>query len=103
MKHFTPFIAIVASLTLSSITVNASDEPEDMAILPAGEGREEVFYNCASCHSMKIVVQQGLSEAMWAKTLKWMVEEQEMAPLTDEDHAKILAYLVKHFGPDRKR
>ena len=66
--------------------------------LPAGLGREEVFYACQACHSLAIVKQQGLDRETWDEALVWMVEEQEMEPLDPEDRKLVLDYLDTHFG-----
>ena len=68
--------------------------------LPAGAGREEVFYYCQACHSLAIVKQQGLDRASWDETLVWMVEEQEMEPLEAEELDLVLDYLARHYGRD---
>lgn len=83
------------------------EEPEDeqeQALfrgMPRGEGRLEVFGFCGSCHSIDLVLQQGLPRATWDEVLVEMVNEQEMAPLPAEIRQKVLDYLEKHYGPDR--
>ncbi|MBT6032195.1 MAG: hypothetical protein HOH19_06440 [Kordiimonadaceae bacterium] len=78
-----------------SVIGQEEDEPE-MALLPQGEGREEVFYLCSACHSIKTVVQQRLSRDMWDKTLDYMVSDQGMPELETEERAQILNYLSTH-------
>lgn len=74
-------------------------EQEDWQGLPPGVGREEVFYTCKTCHSLKMVTQQGLSRESWAETLEWMVEEQGMNPIEDPAvEERILQYLATHYG-----
>ena len=75
-------------------------DEEDWQGLPAGLGREEVFYTCQACHSLAIVTQQGLDRDSWDETLVWMVEEQEMDPLDLEDRKLVLDYLATHYGAD---
>lgn len=69
---------------------------------PEGPGREEAGYLCGACHSLRIVIQQGLSRGDWDETLDWMVEEQDMAPLETEEREIILTYLATHFGVDHR-
>ena len=79
-------------------------EAEEQALfggMPDDEGRLEVFGFCASCHSIDLVLQQGLTRAVWEEVLAEMVSEQEMAPLRDDDRRKVLDYLEKYYGPDR--
>ncbi len=67
--------------------------------LPPGTGREEVFVNCSSCHSLKLVQQQGLSPHRWEEILDWMVEEQGMTPLEPPERERVINYLSTHYGP----
>jgi len=66
--------------------------------LPAGPGRELVFGICQACHSLAIVKQQGLDRESWDETLAWMVEEQGMPPLDQENLTLVLDYLATHYG-----
>ena len=67
--------------------------------LPAGPGREQVYYACKTCHSLMLVTQQGMSRDRWDDTLVWMVEEQGMSEIEDDaTRALILDYLATHFG-----
>jgi cytochrome c len=70
--------------------------------LPPGEGREEVFALCGACHSLKLVIQQGLSRDRWEEAFEWMIEEQEMAPPEPEERKLMLDYLARFFGHDRR-
>ncbi len=70
--------------------------------MPQDEGRREVFGFCASCHSIDLVLQQGLSRAVWEEVLADMVNEHQMVPLQPEIRGKVLQYLEKHYGPDRR-
>lgn len=55
---------------------------------------------CGACHSMKLVVQQGLDRKGWAETLVWMYDEQEMPRLEPEEEKLVLDYLAKYVGPE---
>ena len=70
--------------------------------MPNAEGRLQVFGFCGSCHSIDLVLQQGLSRAVWEEVLVEMVEDQEMAPLQPDIRARVLDYLEQYYGPDRK-
>lgn len=74
-------------------------EEENWEGLPPGPGREEVFYTCNACHSLKIVTQQGMSRARWDDLLDWMVEEQGMSEFDSVDaRTLVLDYLEQNFG-----
>lgn len=72
-----------------------TDELTEMG-LPPDTGRDEVEAYCDPCHSLKLVVQQGLSRTDWEETIEWMVEEQEMEPIDPEDYKLVLDYLAKY-------
>ena len=77
-----------------------ADEPYGLppVVLPEDKGKEEVEAYCAPCHSLRLVVQQGLSRERWDELLVWMVEEQEMEPIEEKDRKLVLDYLAKHVG-----
>lgn len=74
-----------------------------LAAMPDRPGKEEVFYTCHACHSIRLVTQQRLSRERWDHLLDWMVEEQGMAELEAEDRLLILDYLATTYGPDVPR
>ncbi len=84
-------------------TTSGNGEAEEYGGLPAGLGREEVFYACQACHSLAIVKQQGLDRDSWDETLVWMVEEQEMDPLDPEERKVILDYLGTYLSDKTPR
>ncbi len=77
---------------------SAAIADEDFGGLPEGEGRETVFYACQGCHSLMTVTNQRFSRRVWDEILDWMVEDQGMAELPDEDHEIVLDYLATHLG-----
>jgi hypothetical protein len=87
--------------TPESARQNAGDET-DWQGLPPGNGREQTFFTCSACHSLKTVTQQGLSAARWDEALVWMREEQEMPALEPRDRELIIEYLAEFYGEDRK-
>lgn len=87
-------------IATTGIVIAQEDEEPEMALLPHGEGREDVFYLCSACHSIKTVVQQKLSREMWDETLDYMVSEQGMPELDEEERMNILNYLATHVSPE---
>lgn len=69
---------------------------------PQGVGRNETGFTCNSCHSLAIVKQQGLSRGDWDDLLVWMVEEQGMPELSPQARDRVLDFLARNFGRDRK-
>lgn len=92
----------IASAQAPPAGAQAQEEEQDWQGLPPGKGREEVFYACAPCHSLKLVTQQGLSRARWEETLNWMIAKQAMPEIAAEDRKVIVDYLAEFYGEDRK-
>lgn len=88
----------VGLLDLVPADSQARAEADELAQLglPPDTGRDEVEAYCGACHSLKLVVQQGLSRTDWEEVLVWMVEEHEMAPLEPVEHELVIDYLAKH-------
>lgn len=95
--------AIGLMLAVASQTVVAADDEALLESLPEGPGKEETFYLCHTCHSFLLVSQQRLSRAHWDETLDWMVEEQGMSEILNEERELILDYLETHYGEDVPR
>jgi cytochrome c len=74
---------------------------DDWGGLPEAPGREATFTLCSACHSIRLVVQQGLSRADWDELFDWMIEEQEMEDQSPVTRATIVSYLATHYGIDR--
>ncbi len=82
------------TLILAYLSNHFGIDVEDFAGLAAGPGREEVFYACSTCHSLRLVTQQRLARDIWDETLAWMVEEQGMPELEADEREIILDYLA---------
>ncbi len=74
---------------------------EDFGQLVNAPGAEETFYACTACHSEMIVAQQGKTREDWDEMLVWMVEEQGMSEIPEEERSIILDYLAEHYNTDR--
>ena len=86
------------TLILNYLATHFATEERDWQGLPPGDGRETVFQLCSACHSLAIVKQQGLTRESWRETLEWMVEEQGMPELEDDQMSQVLDYLAAHYG-----
>ena len=106
-RIFAPAICVLAVglLDLLPADSQARAEPDELAQLglPPDAGRDEVEAYCGACHSLKLVVQQGLSRADWEEVLVWMIEEQEMEPLEPVEHELVIDYLAKHVSVEVMR
>jgi len=75
------------------------EEPKNY---PEGAGRDETFYACTSCHTFKLVAQQGITREQWNESLNWMTERHKMPEITGADREVILGYLSTHYAPKEK-
>ena len=96
-------LAAMALLARPALMAAKDSEEDDFYGLPDGKGRTEVAGYCAACHSLALVVQQGLTREHWDELLVWMVEEQDMEPLPKKDREIVLDYLGKYVGPDSQK
>ena len=67
------------------------------ADLPEGIGKELVLSGCVACHALNSITEQSKDEAGWRSSVKDMVRLG--AKLRPEEQSRVIAYLVKHFGP----
>jgi mono/diheme cytochrome c family protein len=72
---------------------------EDSIKLKPGEGAEVVEQNCATCHSLDYIEMNSvfLDQKGWQAEVTKMVKAFD-APVTEQDQAKIIAYLVAIYG-----
>lgn len=72
---------------------------EDSIKLKPGEGAEVVEQNCATCHSLDYIEMNSvfLDQKGWQGEVTKMVKAFG-APVTEQDQAKIIAYLVAIYG-----
>ena len=92
-----------AALVLGWAAGAASDGSDKYFGLPEEAGRKEVMTFCGTCHSLKLVAQEGLTRAQWAEVLVSMYEDHAMEPLGDEDAKLVLDYLGRHVGPENRK
>jgi len=99
-------LAVVFCLWLVGQSVPGSAAEADELVvlgLPPDTGRDKVEIYCGACHSLKLVVQQGLSRRDWDELLVYMIEEHEMEPLETDDRKLVLDYLAKHVSIEVRR
>ena len=68
--------------------------------LPPGEGQDLVSSTCQTCHSAMLITQQHKDSTGWEKSVTQM--EKWGARLVPSDHAIVVGYLLKSFGPAKK-
>ncbi len=93
-------------IAFTSDEAEEGDKPAEAASADFGQlfvadGVEETYYTCTACHSEMIVAQQGKTRDHWKKLMVWMVEEQGMNELPEDELNVILDYLAAHYNTDR--
>ncbi len=64
----------------------------------ASENESIIENKCISCHSLKIIEQQRLSESRWKEIILLMYKEHGMTRLTQSEYEKTMEYLSKYYG-----
>jgi len=86
--------AILFSLVTFALTQSSPNEQ-----LPAGAAKEKAETACLTCHEARIIVQQRLSSAAWAKEVDKMTKWGSEVDLKNRD--ALIEYLSANFGPDQ--
>ncbi len=95
-----PVAVFVAAIVIAGAAAAQDFQPgfPDIAQLPEGAGREQVFYTCTACHGLDIIKAQRLSREGWEGTVSYMTDVHGMLEPTPEDRAAIIDYLSTTFG-----
>jgi hypothetical protein len=104
---------LVGATVLVGVTVMGQEQggksvkeitlPQVESKLPEGPGREAAEQGCVLCHSTRyITMQPGFSREAWTASVDKM-RKTFGAPITNEQAATIVDYLVAVRGPGGKR
>jgi hypothetical protein len=96
---------VLAVLVLAGVGVStpwtssqtASSKPS--VDLPAGAMQAKATAACNECHEARIILQQRLSKATWAKEVDKMTRWGALVDANDRD--ALIDYLSANFGPDQ--
>ena len=69
------------------------------APLPEGPMAAKASTACTECHEARIILQQRLSKAVWAKEVDKMMKWGAVVDAADRD--QLIDYLSTNFGPDQ--
>jgi mono/diheme cytochrome c family protein len=96
-----PAIALLALAAASPFWIQAqkSAGASATADLPAGAMQAKATTACLECHEARIILQQRLSKAAWAKEVDKMTKWG--AVVDPADHDALIAYLSTNFSPDK--
>jgi hypothetical protein len=67
--------------------------------LPSGSMQAKATTSCLECHEARIILQQRLSKAAWAKEVDKMIKWGAVVDLNDHD--ALIDYLSANFSPDQ--
>ena len=73
--------------------------PKATEDLPAGAMQAKATTACLECHEARIILQQRLSQAAWAKEVDKMTKWGALVDPIDRD--PLIGYLNTNFGPDQ--
>ena len=68
------------------------------ATLPPGPMMEKATTACTECHEARIILQQRLGKAAWAKEVDKMIKWGAVVEASDRD--ALIDYLSSNFSPD---
>jgi hypothetical protein len=66
--------------------------------LPSGAMQAKATTSCLECHEARIILQQRLSKATWAKEVDKMIKWGAVVDAADRD--ALIDYLSSNFSPD---
>jgi hypothetical protein len=93
-------ISAIALLTLATGLLAQKAVPANVtADLPAGPMQAKATTACLECHEARIILQQRLSKAAWAKEVDKMVKWGAVVDPADRD--ALIDYLSTNFSPDQ--
>jgi len=89
----------LASSSPFSVLAQKPASPSTTANLPAGAMQAKATTACTECHEARIIVQQRLSKAAWAKEVEKMTKWGALVDLADRD--ALIDYLSVNFSADQ--
>jgi hypothetical protein len=100
---FSAIAILLAAGFVFAIIANAADQKESPATLtaelPAGPMQAKATTACTECHEARIILQQRLSKAAWAKEVDKMTKWGAVVDAADRD--ALIDYLSSNFSPDK--
>ena len=90
-------LGVCLALICGAIAALAQSSPNEQ--LPAGPAKEKAEAACLTCHEARIMVQQRLSKAAWAKEMDKMTKWG--AEVDPKDRDALIDYFSANFSPDQ--
>ena len=93
-------ILMLALLTFAIALMAQKSGPANVtADLPPGSMQAKATTACTECHEARIILQQRLSKAAWAKEVDKMTKWGAVVDPADRD--ALIEYLSTNFSPDK--
>ncbi|HWZ84015.1 MAG TPA: hypothetical protein VNW47_15400 [Terriglobales bacterium] len=96
MSRLSAYLVTVALVCAAVVSAAAAPQNEQ---LPAGPMQEKAAAACLSCHEARIIVQQRLSKAAWAREMDKMTKWG--APVDPADRDALIDYFSANFSPEQ--
>src|SRR6202161_1076793 len=95
-----PTILALVLLTFATVLAAQKSVPANVtADLPPGPMQAKATTACTECHEARIILQQRLSKAAWAKEVDKMTKWGAVVDPPGRD--ALIDYLTSNFSPDR--
>ena len=93
--------AMLVAVVIFSFAALAQQPPvvKPAEALPSGSMQTKATTSCLECHEARIILQQRLSKATWAKEVDKMIKWGAVVDTADRD--ALIDYLSSNFSPDR--
>jgi len=95
-------IFVLAVILAAASPVALSQKPVSVKVtedLPPGPMQAKATTACLECHEARIILQQRLGKAAWAKEVDKMMKWGAVVDAADRD--ALIDYLSANFGPDQ--
>jgi hypothetical protein len=89
------FHVTLLTVTILGCKLLLAQSPE----LPPGPMQQKMTTACTECHESRIILQQRLSKAAWAKEVDKMIKWGAVVDAGDRD--AFIDYLSTNFSPDK--
>ena len=88
-------IALTALMAVPGVRPQSASSSD----LPEGPLQAKAITACTECHEARIILQQRLSKAAWAKEVDKMMKWGAL--VEPQDHDPLIDYLSTNFGVDK--
>jgi len=99
LRSLLAVLAVAAIAALAPRTWSEASSTIPTPELPAGSMQAKATTACTECHEARIILQQRLSQAAWAREVDKMIKWG--AVVDPSDRNALIDYFYSNFGPDQ--